>query len=1017
MKLTRVATESGAGRIDWATLSPGLHVVVNRDERGAELLSLADSLLWGDSGPEPVGPLMRDRVGGLVQLESGAGPYRLRRQWAPEGVRHTIARLDGQAASGDDITRLLQGLSPRVIAHVFGADLRQRPQLSELLSSEAAAQFRRVEAAANPRSATLTNTTGHHASELFARRDELARNVEQQLADRRKASARIESELVELGRQLAAADAQLTTLNDGLHALQTELSSLDARVRYTEIAHAARLAEDESHESAGARRTDSLDTQIDRWRATLSDIEARHAQVLAQLSQVHPHESSLAASVVDQRACLAVIDRLMRDVDAEVSRFARSNTSWACMCRDAHSRLHPLTETLGRQFARLSELVQHHERAAEVRELTTEAEDLQRSRGELRQQLEHLLQRRQDALRSGRPRREAPVTELSTRPPLEGDPRTRRLELQREEATTLRERDTLANQRDRLRQRQEELLRQRNDLLRDPGLTTHQRELEQLQRELDHTLATPGERPATSRSWRASDVLAKLTDGRITALHLRENGRSIEAQELSGRRILLQEMSAELQDLAYLALKLAMVDAYACHGASFPLVLIEPFARLGDAPSRVLAGVLADLGQRGRQVLVATTNRAALERFQSLGAAIFEPTIAGVLVNMAPRFEPELPPAPAPVPTTIRKTITTTDTYFLRPEDAIERFPVPLANRAAAFERARIRTVGELLSADPSCVAEELAEREVSAELVSLWQLHAGLVCFVPGLSLADAQLLTELGVQTPHDLAQRTAAQLTDAAREWANQSGAEKSTDNRWRDQVRRLDSDRANSWITAARNELPRLEQQPVWQSWRRHADERRERTARRSSGSRRGSRAERPATLKLRTAPTERRSKRDAAPPRDAKPARRRFYLDPTSDVEQAPSIGSNLAERLKKCSIRTVADLLAADGDRLAAELKLAEVDGATVVSWQHQARLVCRIPELRGHDAQILVACGFSIAEEIATMKPAELLSFVSSYCGTPEAQRVLRNASAPDLQEVTGWIEQARHCRVLGAA
>jgi predicted flap endonuclease-1-like 5' DNA nuclease len=1015
MKLTRVATEGTGSRIDWATLSPGLNVVVNRDERGAELLSLAESLLWGASGPDPLGPLVRERVGGLAQLESGVGPYRLRRQWVPEGARHTIARLDGQPASGDDIPRLLQGLSPRVLAAVFGADLRERPQLSELLSSEAAAQFRRVEAAANPRRTGPSYQSGYHGSEIFARRDEVARNVEQRLAERRQASARVESELVELGRQLEAVDAQLTNLNDELHTLQTELSSLDARVRYTEIAQAARLAEDESHESAGSRRTDGLDTQIDRWRATLSDIEARHAQVLAQLSHVHPHESSLAASVGDQRACLAVIDRLMRDVDAEVARFARTNTSWACMCRDAHSRLHPLTETLGRQFARLSELVQHHERAAEVRELTTEAEDLERSRGELRQQLEHLLQRRQDALRSGRPRREAPLSELSARPPLEGDPRTRRLELQREEATALRERDDLANQRDRLQQRQEELLRQRNELLRDSGLVAHQRELEQLQRELDHTLATPGERSTTFRSWRASDVLAKLTDGRITALHLRENGRSIEAQEISGRRILLQEMSAELQDLAYLALKLAMVDAYACHGVAFPLVLIEPFARLGDAPSRVLAGVLADLGQRGRQVLVATTNRAALERFQSLGAAIFEPTIGSVPVNMAPRFEPEVMPTPTPAPTTIRKTITTTDTYFLRPEDAIERFPVPLANRAAAFERARIRTVGDLLSADPSSVAEELAEREVSAELVSLWQLHAGLVCFVPGLSLADAQLLTELGVQTPHDLAQRTSSQITDAAR-----GLADRSNDNRWRDQIRQLDSGRADKWISAARNELPRLEQQPVWQSWRRHADERRERTTRRSSGTGGGnSRAERPATLKLRTAPTERRSKRerDATQVRDAKPARRRFYLDTTSDVEQAPSIGAKMAERLKMCGIRTVADLLSADGDRLAAELGGKEVDGATVVAWQHQARLVCRIPELRGHDAQILVACGFSIAEEIATMKPAELLSFVSSYCGTPEAQRVLRNSPPPDLQEVTGWIEQARHCRVLGAA
>ena len=125
----------------------------------------------------------------------------------------------------------------------------------------------------------------------------------------------------------------------------------------------------------------------------------------------------------------------------------------------------------------------------------------------------------------------------------------------------------------------------------------------------------------------------------------------------------------------------------------------------------------------------------------------------------------------------------------------------------------------------------------------------------------------------------------------------------------------------------------------------------------------------------------------------------------------------MAERLKGLRLYRVSDLLEADPQQIATGLDDSRFDAATIVAWQHQAGLVCRVAGLRGHDAQILVACGFTNAEEIASMKPTELLEFVDPFCDGPEAKRILRGSSRPDLAEVTSWIEGARRRRALEVA
>jgi hypothetical protein len=85
--------------------------------------------------------------------------------------------------------------------------------------------------------------------------------------------------------------------------------------------------------------------------------------------------------------------------------------------------------------------------------------------------------------------------------------------------------------------------------------------------------------------------------------------------------------------------------------------------------------------------------------------------------------------------------------------------------------------------------------------------------------------------------------------------------------------------------------------------------------------------------------------------------------------------------------------------------------------WQQQARLVCRIPNLRGHDAQLLVAVGVTDAEQLAASSPKKLWSLIGPYAETKEGLKIIRAGKKPDLQEVTNWIQWAKQTRTLQAA
>ncbi len=144
---------------------------------------------------------------------------------------------------------------------------------------------------------------------------------------------------------------------------------------------------------------------------------------------------------------------------------------------------------------------------------------------------------------------------------------------------------------------------------------------------------------------------------------------------------------------------------------------------------------------------------------------------------------------------------------------------------------------------------------------------------------------------------------------------------------------------------------------------------------------------------------------------------KFYLDVDSPVVDAPSIGPRMAERLSPLGVISVGDLIASQPAEIAAQLNDKNVTTETVTQWQQQALLVCRIPNLRGHDAQLLVGAGYFTAEQIAAADTSLVYDKVIRFASSKSGVRILRGTAAPDLEEVTNWVQWSQNCRAIRAA
>ncbi len=373
--------------------------------------------------------------------------------------------------------------------------------------------------------------------------------------------------------------------------------------------------------------------------------------------------------------------------------------------------------------------------------------------------------------------------------------------------------------------------------------------------------------------------------------------------------------------------------------------------------------------------------------------------------------------------------------YYLNLESWVEELPwisEALLNR---LRRLRVHRVRELLGANPVRLAAELKAAKVTDFTIRNWQSMAELLCNVPGLRPFDARVLVGAGVQSSRELSRRHPGQLLERVERFLatepgrrilrSGSSYELSRIRRWIGAAKRgyansISDPMAfdNNGTPIHRDNAPRSHRLESRSARRSHPESRR--------STREISRQRDDAHSSIRpprtASPTQARTLRASsngsyALSNGSSIETKKFYLDLGSPVVNAPSIGDRLAERLIDQGVHTVEQLLAANAESLAKKLAIRRIDADTVRAWQDQARLVCRIPNLRGHDAQMLAACKITTPELLASLNAETVLSQVLAFARSAAGQRALRGSSEPDLAEVNDWIAWAGQSRSLNAA
>ncbi|MGN6136405.1 MAG: DUF4332 domain-containing protein [Aureliella sp.] len=505
--------------------------------------------------------------------------------------------------------------------------------------------------------------------------------------------------------------------------------------------------------------------------------------------------------------------------------------------------------------------------------------------------------------------------------------------------------------------------------------------------------------------------------------------------------------------LKELSLRLAIVELLAARGAPIPLVLDQTLDGL-DGPQRLAAvRYLANhCHNQALQVIALTEDHALADAVKAARGNVIPIVVSHAipparsnaeidvnrqLLAYANDFEADKWGQPDPVRPPVRNEHKRR--FLLTERSPIEDVPSINAVSAARLRALGVDRVADLLDSQPHWIADNARLDGVNAEAVVAWQSEARLLCAMPQLRPFDARILAGAGIRDQRQLAEMHPSRLLERVERFlASDRGR----------QIMRSGSSyelaRITAWIASAKRNStaphsdegdepgPAFGVDPTGaaggqrgDSFQRHHSahgsaptyhivEREDAESESTSDRRLGSKASR--RQRGERAPRA-EGQRRAAHSQTSDTANEdawQFHLELSSPVVDAPSIGTTMASQLEALGVVTVDDLLTADPDRLASELNLPRVSATTIRAWQEQAQLVCRIPNLRGHDAQVLVACGIAAPESLARLEPNKLLAQAIAFAKSAKGQRVLRGSQVPDLAEVTDWIQWAVHSRPL---
>jgi len=184
----------------------------------------------------------------------------------------------------------------------------------------------------------------------------------------------------------------------------------------------------------------------------------------------------------------------------------------------------------------------------------------------------------------------------ASRPRIENETLEHRKQLQRERDQLIERLAHLQHELDRLESDWKDLQSERSGLLGKATIEQQQAELKRLEAIINQSLKPTTEPLENTHSsvWRASDVLAQLTDGQLVQIHLQRQGRRAVVVDRTGRSLEIESLTLAQHDAIYLALTLALVGSYARRGIQLPLILDEPFLRQDAASAAAMAGVLEE---------------------------------------------------------------------------------------------------------------------------------------------------------------------------------------------------------------------------------------------------------------------------------------------------------------------------------------------------------------------------------------------------------------------------------------
>jgi hypothetical protein len=553
---------------------------------------------------------------GELIVEDRGGRYRVRSVHDASGhTRLTVAAVDGSPVDQHTIRKMVGSLPPSILTPLCAVSFRATPDVGRLLTHEFASGFH----------GSLGENSAHaprRVSELAARRDLLAQELETRIANDRRTSKELEGRWRELDRLLREEQQRCSTTEQRLKAVEHSLAETDARLRYRRLELNVELRW-HTNESPEGERPAALDAQVVRCRQILAELNERESALRAQLAQTQTTRPSAAAVLFEQQTWLAISRQLAADLSGEVARLARASVSKDCVCHDAHPRLRPIAETIERQLAVLEKSVAEHQRVVNAAELAVEVDHLARAQAEMRRHLEHLLDRSQDRLRGTALARqnECGVTTVFSAADAE-QLENRRLELEQDRFRLVEEVNTAARRIKVVRAERDAIERERAALLSARSIEHIQREMAHVQKKLENAgTTTPGDDSITDEClmW-ASDFLAQLTNGEIRRLMLFNQGRNAVVVNQQGETVALDLLTAAQRDQVYLSLCFALLTSASRNGVWLPLVLDEPFTRLDARATAALAAVLEAFSRQGHQILVFTQQTEAAGRLASVGA-------------------------------------------------------------------------------------------------------------------------------------------------------------------------------------------------------------------------------------------------------------------------------------------------------------------------------------------------------------------------------------------------------------